>query len=520
MARKKKGKGKKKAKQNLVTAESEYGKAPHTFVFHRGVVGKSVLQLLLDIRRTMEPYTAASLRTRKKNVLKDFVSVASPLGVTHFMVFTKTDTGTNMRIIKIPRGPTINFKVTQYSLAKDVVSSLKRPNMYASQFRYHPLLVLNNFSKDEPHLKLAATILQNMFPSINVHKVQLNKIRRCVLFNYDPETKLIEFRHYSIKLVPVGISRSVKKLLKTKVPDLSRYKDVSDFFLNAGQLSESEAEQEGPDNEVTVPQSMSSRGNIAAQKSAIRLVEIGPRMQLQMVKIEEGMCEGEVMYHQFVQKTSQEIAEARTLRLQRMKAKEKRKKLQKANVDSKTKQKEEHKQKSLDGIKKKTEQEEKSSVKAVGEEQEEEEVDDDTEYYRQEVGEDPDPALFPKQKRLPRTDKRKASSQGTRLPQKKFKFSSKSSKDSENKVRKGMKGNTRRQDSQERTSSKTFGKKSPSMRAGKKSGPLGRNANKKFGSPDRTQRRGHPAGKGGATKLKKGKVAGGKVMKKSKVKGR
>lgn len=60
----------------------------------------------------------------------------------------------------------------QYSLAKDVVSSLKRPNMYASQFRYHPLLVLNNFSKEEPHLKLTATVLQNMFPSINVHRVR------------------------------------------------------------------------------------------------------------------------------------------------------------------------------------------------------------------------------------------------------------------------------------------------------------------------------------------------------------
>ena len=45
-------------------------------------------------------------------------------------------------------------------------------------------------------------------------------------------------------------------------------------FPSAGQLSESEAEQDGLHNEVTVPQVMSSRGNMAAQKSAIRLVEV------------------------------------------------------------------------------------------------------------------------------------------------------------------------------------------------------------------------------------------------------
>lgn len=33
---------------------------------------------------------------RKKNVLKDFVAVAGPLGVTHFMIFNKTPSSVNM----------------------------------------------------------------------------------------------------------------------------------------------------------------------------------------------------------------------------------------------------------------------------------------------------------------------------------------------------------------------------------------------------------------------------------------
>ena len=35
---------------------------PHSFVMHRGDVGKSVLQLEIDIRHVMEPYTASKLK--------------------------------------------------------------------------------------------------------------------------------------------------------------------------------------------------------------------------------------------------------------------------------------------------------------------------------------------------------------------------------------------------------------------------------------------------------------------------
>lgn len=60
----------------------------------------------------------------------------------------------------------------QYSLIKDVVSSLKKHRMHEQQFTHHPLLILNNFGSDGMQVKLMATMFQNMFPSINVHKVR------------------------------------------------------------------------------------------------------------------------------------------------------------------------------------------------------------------------------------------------------------------------------------------------------------------------------------------------------------
>ncbi len=40
-----------------------------------------------------------------------------------------------------------------------------------------------------------------------------------------------EFRHYDIAVKPVGISRSVKAVLTSKLPDLSQFQDISDFVL-------------------------------------------------------------------------------------------------------------------------------------------------------------------------------------------------------------------------------------------------------------------------------------------------
>lgn len=61
-------------------------------------------------------------------------------------------------------------------------------------------------------------------------KVKLNTIRRCVLLHYYPEDGSVEFRHYSIKAVPVGVSKAVKKLVSSKVPNLGKLNDISEFI--------------------------------------------------------------------------------------------------------------------------------------------------------------------------------------------------------------------------------------------------------------------------------------------------
>lgn len=35
---------------------------PRSFIFHRGVVGKTLLDLIQDLRQVMQPYTATNLK--------------------------------------------------------------------------------------------------------------------------------------------------------------------------------------------------------------------------------------------------------------------------------------------------------------------------------------------------------------------------------------------------------------------------------------------------------------------------
>ena len=96
-------------------------------------------------------------------------------------------------------------------------------------------------------------------------------------------------------------------------------------------MSESEFE-DGPENQVTLKKDMIMRGatNLEGAVSAIRLSEIGPRLKIKLVKIEEGICDGEVLYHEYVKKTPDEVAEIRE-KLKTRKQKEKVKQKEKAD---------------------------------------------------------------------------------------------------------------------------------------------------------------------------------------------
>jgi len=273
-------------------------------------------------------------------VLKDFVQVAAPLGVTHLLpVGSGTRGSLNIRIARLPKGPTMGFRVLQFASAADIAAAQRKPASVPDAFLSSPLVILNNFGGNAPHVKLMAVMLQNLFPSINVSEVKLAECRRVVLFHMDKQSGEVEFRHYFIRAKAVGHSKQVKRVIKKPTSlDLSNLEDIADMLDpdhdDGYATSDSEAE-DNPESHVNIPQDTRRGRRPPTRKSAIRLQELGPRFRLKLIKIEDNVFDGDVIHHAYVTKTPEEAAKLRMLRKQREREKEKRRAEQAANVQRK-----------------------------------------------------------------------------------------------------------------------------------------------------------------------------------------
>ncbi|KAL2153574.1 hypothetical protein VTH82DRAFT_4729 [Thermothelomyces myriococcoides] len=366
-------------------------KDPKSMVIRIGAseVGTSVSQLATDVRRVMEPGTASRLKERKANRLRDYVTMCGPLGVTHLLLFSRSKSGnTNLRLAIAPRGPTFHFRVEKYSLTKDVRRAQRHPKGGGKEFITPPLLVMNNFTSpnSDAHTKvprhlesLTTTAFQSLFPPINPQTTPLKSIRRVLLLNREQSedgTFVLNFRHYAITTKAVGLSKPLRrlnaaeKMLKSKkgrkggVPNLGNLRDISEFMIGgengegyvtdgtSGSEPDTDAEVEVMEPTTKRVHSGKARGadqnsddegsgaNDNVERRAVKLIELGPRMRLRMTKVEEGMCSGKVMWHEYVHKTKEEIQELERRWEQRKKEKEERKKQQKENVERKRKAKE------------------------------------------------------------------------------------------------------------------------------------------------------------------------------------
>lgn len=124
-------------------AASKASNSPKSMVIRIGAgeVGPSVSQLVKDVRLMMEPGTAARLKERRGNRLRDYITMTGPLGVSHLMLFSRSESGnTNMRLAITPRGPTLHFQVEKYSLCKDVRKALKHPKGGSKEYLTPPLV--------------------------------------------------------------------------------------------------------------------------------------------------------------------------------------------------------------------------------------------------------------------------------------------------------------------------------------------------------------------------------------------
>ena len=316
--------------------------------------------------------------------------MCGPLGVSHLMLFSRSESGnTNLRLCRTPHGPTLHFRVEKYSLCKDIAQSLKHPRTDLTAFQTPPLLVMNNFLTSDAaretlgdaappkHLeKLVTDMFQGLFPPIQPHTTPLHTIKRVLLLHREPPNPetgsvTISLRHYAITTKVTGLPKALRRLhaaekliggkdkKKSKLPDLGKLEDVADYMLDpsdGGYTSASDTEADtDAEVEVSAPVKQrvlsrrakerlaagdeSARRTVAqgprVEKRAVKLIELGPRMKLRLTKVEEDVCTGRTMWHEFITKSKAEEQAMEKKWAQRNAQKAERRRIQKENIEKK-----------------------------------------------------------------------------------------------------------------------------------------------------------------------------------------
>jgi len=320
--KKDKGKDKKKRhkkvkKDKKLTLANETDKdiiesVPRSLVFHRSSVpvGKYLKRLEEDLKSVMLPYTALKTEVSSKASFKDIVQYATKVWISHFLILSLTEVSPMLKIAKLPLGPTLTFRIKEYTTRdqlNDFRASLKRSfglnyTHYTEPMKANPpLIIMNKFSAaytvDKPYLKVVQSTLQHMFPPLDLDTFQLHN-RRVVLFEYDPENDTIEWRHYAITI--------------------------------KGSSEEQTNEEDGEESKTV-------------NKKQIALEELGPRITLELYKIESEFMDGDVLFHSIIKKSADEEEELRQNRLREKASKEQRKRLQEENVQKKKDEQEQKK---------------------------------------------------------------------------------------------------------------------------------------------------------------------------------
>ena len=78
-----------------------------------------------------------------------------------------------------------------------------------------------------------------MYAYHHFQTVKLTECRRVLLVHYEREKDEIEIRHYAIRATPTGVSKSVSRLVRAKLPlaKLANLNDVSDVLLSPGAVA-------------------------------------------------------------------------------------------------------------------------------------------------------------------------------------------------------------------------------------------------------------------------------------------
>ena len=248
----------------------------------------------------MYPYTAINLKESTSNSIKDFLSLVDIYGFSHMMMFTNTKKNSYLRLIKMPKGPTLTFRIEGYCLSSEIFKNSKIQRPLSKNFDHIPLIIMNGFNSSEVDpeyevpIQTASMMFQSFFPPLNIKEIQMKKCKRVVLVSMvknSDGTPEFSIRHYEIEIEKYSVKKTISNLINGKAllgKNLSKFDNIADYVLKQSGFT-SQSDMDDPNLGSC---EIMNDGDSNQEKVKIRLREIGPRLDLELYKIEEGFLSG------------------------------------------------------------------------------------------------------------------------------------------------------------------------------------------------------------------------------------
>ena len=295
-----------------------------SMVFKYGALSPTLQQLVRDLRIVLAPNTFSHLRESKRTKLRDYVKAGRELKASTLISVTRTETGNSfLKLARLSEGPTSVFRISEFSLGHDIRVAARRPRSLTDRdLLSPPALVLHGFDEDfgadAPVAELLKAQFEQLVPSLDLAQSQPKLIRRVLLVSLERSSTdrkfVVRLRHFGVSIRNTSVSRAVDKLLKSKGVvnggKLARLADPADI-LDAGLVSESEVE-----NEIMGIEGLGGarlRGIPREAGLGVKLVELGPRVELALAEVVEGVFDGRAVYAPLPQAGAQAAAQAGAL---------------------------------------------------------------------------------------------------------------------------------------------------------------------------------------------------------------
>lgn len=220
---------------------------------------KRFMELAQDFFKSLKPFCVSGLTNYIEKIISIDVGSIKTLKITHIWIFSQCKLSMFLHFSSIFSGRILSFEIIKFILKKECFpfKHLKNGN-YRNIF-----LFLNNLSEKSSLGIFLNKQFRKIVPVERNSKIILEKFSKIILFDFDDDLEIMEYRCYIISNTSLLLPRKVRKLKK-----LNRY-------FTGNTIIKKNFFEETSENKRLCSDVI---------KNAVRIIEIGPRITTKLLK--------------------------------------------------------------------------------------------------------------------------------------------------------------------------------------------------------------------------------------------